>query len=464
MSKSFRRSVLLLLSVILVFVVAACGNGKDEPTASDSATTAATTTATTAAPADNATVAPTDAPKADPVKYTLNIHYSTDDEKDPADWAIAEVKKQFPNVSFDVSPQLNDNGESLKARIATGDLPDIFLISPSHLDAAIQTGSILDLTAAWNASGAQSRMQQNAIDTQLKYKDGKIWAIQGAGAGINPLYYNKKVFADNGVKVPTNYPEFLAAVKAFNAKGIVTIPIFAKEAWPIGAFFDMFAMRANPKGMMALNDGDIKASDPAMADAINKMAEIIKAGVFQKGATSADYDTARSIFHTGKAAMLVNGEWDIADMVKDGMNMADVDFLDVYPTTDAGKEDTNKEYKPGGAELGGVAVSSKVKDPEFAQKVAIAFAEKLAQSGYVKAGRIDSTFSLDGLTSELPMQEMTKKLKENHPQYKVLSTVAHSLPNKKFATGFGELLQKLVAGQSAADFIKAVDALQESSK
>ncbi|CAK4858147.1 unnamed protein product [Aphanomyces euteiches] len=442
----------------MVFVVAACGNGKDEPKASDAAATAAAGTATPAA--DNATAAP----NAEFVKYTLNIHYSTDDEKGPADWAITEVKKQFPNVSFDVSPQLNDNGESLKARIATGDLPDMFLLSPSHFDAAIQTGSILDLTAAWEASGAQARMQQNAIDTQLKYKDGKIWAIPGSGAGIDPLYYNKKVFADNGVKVPTNYPEFLAAVKAFSAKGIVTIPIFAKEAWPIGAFFDMFAMRANPKGMMALNDGDIKASDPAMADAINKMAEIIKAGVFQKGATSADYDTARALFHTGKAAMLVNGEWDIGDMVKDGMNMADIDFLDVYPTTDAGKEDLNKEYKPGGAELGGIAVSSKVKNPEFAQKVAFVLAEKLAQSGFVKVGRIDSTFSLEGLTSEIPMQPMTIKLKDNHPGYKVLSTVAHSLPNKKFATGFGELLQKLVAGQSAADFIKAVDALQESSK
>ena len=458
MSKNARKSIYAILSVMLVILLAACGsnNNASSPSASSDAP-----------PASSASVEPSESasPDAEPVTYTLQIHYSTNDEKGPADWAIAEMKKLYPNVTFEVTPQLNDNGESLKARIATGDLPDFFNLSPQHFDSAIQTGSILDLTSVWEQSDAKSRMSQNAIDTQLKYTDGKIWAIPGAGAGIDPLYYNKKVFADNGVKVPTNYPEFLEAVKTFNSKGIVTIPIFAKEAWPIGAFFDMFAMRAHPKGMLALSNGEIKASDPAMADAIHKMAEIIKAGVFQKGATSTDYDTARAMFHQGKAAMLVNGEWDIGEMVKSfGDDIGNIDFMDVYPTTDPGKEDLNKDYRPGAAEMGGIAVSAKAKNPEFAKQVAIALAEKLAQGNFVKVGRIDSTFSVDGLTSEIEMPEMTKKLLANKPSYKVEGTVEHSLPNKKFATGFGELLQKLVAGESAEDFIKEVDKLQAETR
>jgi len=456
MYKSANKLFLTVLSIVLVIVLAACGssnNNNASPSPAESSNTPATTPDETAAP------------DAEPVTYSLQIHYSTDDEKAPLDWALAEMKKLYPNVTFEVTPQLNDNGESLKARIATGDLPDFFSIQPQHFDAAIQTGSILDLSAAWEASDAKSKMAQNAIDTQLKYKDGKIWAIPYNGAGIDPLYYNKKVFEDNGVKIPTNYPEFLEAVKAFKAKGIVTIPIFAKEAWPIGAFFDMFAMRVHPKGMLALSNGEIKASDPAMADAINKMAELIKAGIFQKGATAADYDTARAMFHQGKSAMLINGEWDIGEMVKSfGADIGNIDFLDIYPTTDAGKEDANKDYRPGAAEMGGIAVSAKVKNPEVAGSIAIALTEKIAQGNFVKMGRIDSTFSVDGLTTEIEMPEMTKKLLANKPNYKVEGTVAHSLPNKRFAAGFGELLQNLVAGQSAEDFIKEVDKLQESSK
>ncbi|WP_158602196.1 ABC transporter substrate-binding protein [Cohnella endophytica] len=459
MSKNVKKSISAILSVMLVVLLAACGSNKNNASSPPAQSSEPPASSASAKPSESAS------PEAEPITYSLQIHYSTDDEKAPADWAIAELKKLYPNVTFEITPQLNDNGEALKARIATGDLPDFFNIQPQHFDSAIQTGSILDLTSAWEASDSKTKMTQNAIDTQLKYTDGKIWAIPYNGAGIDPLYYNKKVFQDNGVKIPTNYPELLEAVKAFKAKGIVTIPIFAKEAWPIGAFFDMFAMRAHPKGMLALSNGEIKASDPAMADAIGKMAELIKAGIFQKGATSADYDTARAMFHQGKTAMLINGEWDIGEMVKDfGADIGNIDFMDVYPTTDAGKEDMNKDYRPGAAEMGGIAVSAKVKNPELAGQIAIALTEKIAQGNFVKAGRIDSTFSVEGLTSEIEMPEMTKKLLANKPSYKVEGTVEHSLPNKKFATGFGELLQKLVAGESAADFIKEVDKLQAETK
>ncbi|ACT01203.1 ABC transporter substrate-binding protein [Paenibacillus sp. JDR-2] len=457
MTTGMKKPLSIAMSAILLSLsLSACGSNNDNQASSSNSpdATASNMASAEASPSASNTAA-------DPVTYKVLTHYSTDDEKAPADWAAEELKKIYPNVTIKYEPQMNDNGDSLKARIATGDLPDFFNLMPIQFDAAIQSGSILDLTAAWDASTAKADMIQSSLDTQLKYTDGKIWAIPQNGPGIDPLYYNKKVFSDNGVKVPTNYPELLEAVKAFHAAGIVPIPMFAKEAWPIGAFFDMFAMRVNPKGMMALNDGDIKASDPEMADAIGKMAELIKAGIFQKGATSYDYDSARGLFHQGKAAMLINGEWDIGDMVKDfGADIGNIDFLDVYPTTDQGKEDANKYAMPGAAELGGLAVSSKVKDPDQAMQVAITLAKLIAQGGYVKEGRIDSTFKLDGLTSEIAVPDMTKKLLSMSSQYQILGTVEHTLPNKEFSTGFGELLQKLVAGESAADFIKEVDALQ----
>ena len=286
MSKKILKLVCIVLSMVMLIGLAACGT----PTTSE---TPATTTAASAAPADTTVSA------AAPVTYKVLTHYSTPDEKAPMDWAIAEIAKTMPNVTFEIEAQLNDNGDSLKARIATGDLPDIFLLSPSMFDAAINSKSILNLTDAVTSTGLDKKFVKSLVDTQLYYKDKQCWAFPINAGGVDLLYYNKDMFAANNIKVPTNYPEFLAAVKGFAAKGIVPLPLYGKEAWPIGAFLDSFLTKVNPEGMLALNNGTAKASDYKVG--ITKLAECVKAGIFEKGATSTDYDTARAMFEHRKS-------------------------------------------------------------------------------------------------------------------------------------------------------------------
>jgi raffinose/stachyose/melibiose transport system substrate-binding protein len=453
MSKRLMKLLCLIVAFVMLAGLAACG------------TTANTETPKSEEPKTEETqaaVTETEEPKAEPVTYKVQWAYSTDDEKAPMDWAIAEIKKAMPHVTIEVEPQIYDNGESLQARIATGDLPDIFGIMPKMIDAAVNSKSILQLDDALASTGLADKYTPMALEGQAKYTDGKCWAFPVSGTSVDLLFYNKELFEQNGVKVPANYPEFLEAVKAFNAKGIIPIPIFAKEFWPIGAYFDMFAQRVDPEGMLALCTGKAKASDPGYADAIKKMTELVGAGVFQKGATTFDYDAARSIFESGKAAMLVNGEWEIADATA---KLGDkVDFLDIFPTTDPGKEDANKYAMPGASEFGGLAVSAKVKNPDEAKQLAALLAENLGKGSFIKLGRIDMAIKLEGLTPEKPLVPMAQKLMAQKSSYTVKGTVAHSLPNKKFATGFGELLQKMVAGMGADEFIKEADKLYESSK
>lgn len=450
MSKRIMKVVSLVVSLALLFALTACSDKTSAPAAD-----------TKAPVAETAKEQPKEEAKAaEPVTYKIRLHYSTDDEKAPADWAVKEIAKLMPNVKFEIEPQLNDNGDSLKARIATGDLPDIFLISPIHFDAAIKSKTIINLTDALNSTGLGKKYIKSVMDTEVYYKDKQCWAFPINAGGVDLLYYNKELFEKNNIKVPTNYPELLAAVKGFVAKGIVPWPIFAKEAWPIGAFFDAFATKINPEGMVALCNGTAKASDYKAA--IVKMEELIKAGVFQKGATATDYDTARTMFEQGKTPMFLNGEWEIAGATE---ALGDkVDFIDNWPTTDPGHENDNLYAMPGASELGGFAVSAKTKNPEEAVKVAALLAEYVSKGNYVKNSRTDCAVPTDGLTPEKPMAPMTKKLLANKGNYIIKSSVAHSLPNPKFSTGFGELLQKLVAGMSADEFIKACDKLQETTK
>ena len=396
-----------------------------------------------------------------PVTYHLMVAYSQDSEKAPVDWAVTQLKQEFPNVTIQIDPQLQDNGVSLKAQIATGDVPDFFSISPDQMPDAIQVKAILDLTDAANQYDVQADMTPLSVANQLVYTDGKIWAIPFAGTQVDLLFYNKKLFADNNIKVPTNFPEFLTAVQSFVKLGITPIALDGKEYWPIGAFFDSFAMRVNPQGMLALNNGTAKASDADYTDCINKMAQLISAGCFQAGAVNTDYDAERALFHGGQAAMMYNGEWELTDGVT---AMGDDEaYLDVFPTTDPGNEDANKYDMPGAAEMGGIAVSANVQDPSLATHVACELAKFLSQGNFVTGNRTDGAWNNDNLTPNTPNNALETQLIAAKVNYQVHGTVEHSLPNQSFSTGFGEELQKFVAGESAADFIKNVDALQTST-
>ena len=449
MSKKMKRLVALTLACLFAFTVA-CATTESPPA----------TVETPPQASDGANPPPQTTEER--VSYTLVIHYSTSDERDPVDWALEQLKLEFPHVTINPEASINDGGASMMSRIATGDVPDMFAISPNMIEPAINTNSILQLDAAVDRSGIRDRMVQVSRDTQLTFTDGNIWAIPYMGTMVHLLFYNQRLFNEHNISVPTNYPEFLEAVIAFNAVDIAPIPIFAVEAWPIGAFFDMFAMRVNPEGMLALNNGTASASDPGYAEAIRKMAEIIDAGVFQRGATTFNYDAARSIFHEGRSPMFINGEWYVSEIV-DALG-DDAGFLDIFPTTDPGNEGANAGFMPGAAEIGGLAVSANIENPELAQEVAMRLAELLSHGYFVKVGRIDGAFITGDLQTEVPLSNMALQLRAAKEDYQVVGTVAHSLPNQRFAVGFSESLQKLVAGQSADDFIREVDLLFENTR
>jgi raffinose/stachyose/melibiose transport system substrate-binding protein len=275
------------------------------------------------------------------------------------------------------------------------------------------------------------------------------------------MFYNKEVFDTNGIKVPTNFNELMDAAKAFNAKGIVPIAVSGKTPWVCGSLFDIFAQRVNPKGWMALQDGSAKAED--FRDAIVKIETAVKAGVFMKGAATIDYDPARAPFHAGKAAMLVIGEWEVSEGQKDlGEKLQ---YLTQFPTMDAGKEYANPGVMPGGTLLDSFALSSDLKNPDYAAEVFSKYYKYFQEAQFQKQQVIWSTIKTDGLTPENPFPDLVTNYVADKGSLKPGGNtwLGYSF-NQKFDIGFAEEIQKLLVGEKADDFIKNIDKLQETSK
>lgn len=389
-------------------------------------------------------------------EITLNvcIHYY-DDNKELADYAAEKVKEKYPNVTLVFEDYPQDGGQTLKTRAATGDLPDIFKVDGGLCETLIKSGSILQLDEYVEENNYTEHLPQNVIDSCLYSSDGHIYQFPVDGIAPVLWYYNKAVFEENNIKVPTNYDELMTAIEELRAIDIIPVAFFGKEPWPVGAFFDTFALKENEGGVKALSEGTAKASDEGYTKAINKIADAVEAGIFQDGVTNTDYETANALFMEGKAAMFLNGSWYVADVINNlGENGA---ILDTYPTADAGESEESMGRMAGGPDTCGMAVSASTEYPEIAMDVAAIFTAAREEREFTYYKQLTVPVKTDELQIEGDLEPLRQTLLDKISTYTYGSKFIHTLTNTEFSADMIEELQKLLVGESAEDFIKNVD-------
>jgi raffinose/stachyose/melibiose transport system substrate-binding protein len=366
----------------------------------------------------------------------------------------------MPNVELELDIQAQDDGQKLKTYAATGNLPDIFQAGMDIINTFKKSGNILQLDDYVTKFKYKDLMQSTAMNT-LVSDDGHTYAFPYAGNELILLYYNKDLFEKSGVKVPTTYDELMAAVKTFNAKGITPLSLFAKEKWPDVALYDMFVTRNEPGGITKLDKGLASPADPAFKSAAEKVIELVKAGLLPKGATNLNYDQAASLFHEGKAAMFINGQWEIEEATK---LLGDKVGWMYYPAPDAASYEKGKYAFSGSGGPGGYAVSANTKDKELAAKVAAFLSQKYAEYKYTQRGNpIVATKVTKEIVKKYP--PMMEQLSQDIPKITSTSAFDWGLSNPKFKAALEDGTQNLLTGNYTADqFVKDLSKVVEPAK
>ncbi|WP_164775422.1 ABC transporter substrate-binding protein [Paenibacillus glycanilyticus] len=435
-----KKWALALIAATMVMSLAACGSNNKDSSAANSGEKA------TEGTSDNGKGS-----SAEPVKLRIYAQYSDEDTKGPYDYAVAELKKEMPNVELDLDIQAQDDGQKLKTYAATGNLPDIFQVGLDLINTFKKSNNILQLDSYVEQLGFKDKVLPSAMNT-LVTDDGHTYAFQYAGNEVAMLFYNKEIFEKNNVKVPTTYDEMMAAVKTFNANGITPMALFAKEKWPTVALFDMFASRSDAAGITKLDKGEAKASDPAFKQAAEEIVKLVKAGMLPKGATNLNYDQAAALFHEGKAAMFLNGQWEIAASTEAlGEKLG---FMYV-PAPDAATYENAKLTFSGGGGPGGYAVNPSSKNVELAAKVAAFMAEKYAEFKFTQKGTPMVALKVDKpIINKFP--PVMEQLAADIPSMKTTS-FSWGLSNPKFKAAIEDASQSLMTGTySADDFISDI--------
>ncbi|MNJ51261.1 Multiple sugar-binding protein precursor [compost metagenome] len=144
--------------------------------------------------------------------------------------------------------------------------------------------------------------------------NGKVYALPTGKVAMSGMFYNKQIFEDNGLNVPTTWTEFIKVNEDLKAKGIVPIGVAGKDVWPLK--LPVFSLQAKILGggdqqawIEGVWKGTTAYNDAQAVEVLEKM-KTLQDNYMIDGFMGIDYATAPSIFAAGKVAMLADGSWD----------------------------------------------------------------------------------------------------------------------------------------------------------
>ncbi len=394
---------------------------------------------------------------ADEENVTLRLYarYSDDDSIPRLDYAIEHLKTEFPNVTIELEAAPSDDGSSLMAMAATGDMPDIFALSGDRVIQSLATyGAIKDLTPYIEANGFLAKVIPSEL-AKVYFTDGNAYALPFTGTEMANFFANTAVFDEYGLEIPQTIDQLIECAKVFSANGIATIPVFASENWITNAFFDAILTRYDPRGLDALYAGESDIHDEAFLQAATDLYNMQQAGVFPAGVTNMSYEQCTQLWYNDKSAMFFNGEWE-ADATDAALGEKAV--LVNYPAASEETIEASKTAVAGGkGACAGFSVAATSKHFDLALDVACRMCELLVEHDYIYRGK--ACFALDvteGLTREVEPCRLVEEIGELRTTL-TSSTVLFSSANPDISTAVAEGAQAIMAGiMMPEEFIASV--------
>lgn len=225
------------------------------------------------------------------------------------------VEKEHKGYTVEVTLLPDDQYyTSLKSKLSTGQAPDMFLVQPkkasaSSVEGMAEAGYVEDLSDLENWDNIV-----DSVKADMSYED-KPYAVS-ASVGVLGTWYNKSVFEKNGIALPKNWDEFLAACQKLKDAGITPITMGDKDSYMIQ--FGMYQVAANqvyPNNAEFDNQlytGKTKFTDKEWINTITMYHELYKKGFVTETSLGLGQSQAQQMFVDQKAAMIFDGDFSYA--------------------------------------------------------------------------------------------------------------------------------------------------------
>lgn len=222
--------------------------------------------------------------------------------------AINEAfEKAHPDIKIDY--QWTATFDTINIAVQSDTLPDLFWIQgnkSTKMAELAKNGYIMNLDQ-YNLDA--SRYPDSAI--QYAKVDGSVYCNYPGFFDYVTLYYNKQLFEENNVKVPTNYNEFETALATFMENGVTPISGSGNGDFERYWMIQLLAPALCGDDLEAIKDHREPAYT-SMAQMFDKYQEYAQKQYLGKDFEGTDGSGSQLAFTNGKAAMIIDGTWNNA--------------------------------------------------------------------------------------------------------------------------------------------------------
>ncbi|QUL54738.1 extracellular solute-binding protein [Paenibacillus tritici] len=353
---------------------------------------------------------------------------------------IGEYEKEHPNIIIKQEVLENEQYKNkLKVLSASNDLPDVGITwAAGFIEPYVRGGLFAPLDDI--LQGAQLKDKFVKSTTEAYVVDNKTYALP-LEMNISPIFYNKEIFAQYNLHVPSTYEEFKSVVRALSSHGVAPVALGNKDRWTGSIWYMYLADRiAGSETLKRATKGTGYFDDPGLVRAAAEVQTLVDMNAFNSGFNGLSYDEGKSEFMDEKAAMYLTGTWELPNFTTNpeiSQTFKDKVGFFKFPMVEGGKGSFNSWVGGPGVGLF-VAESSKVK--EEAKAFVEYFVFKWGQASVTSAGVIPAT-KVDTTNEALPQ---------------LYVELLNELNNASSITLFADVQMKPNAAQVHLDMIQAL--------
>ncbi|MFB9275771.1 ABC transporter substrate-binding protein [Cohnella cellulosilytica] len=290
-------------------------------------------------------------------------NFSNDVQKHQWDLIAEDFESKNPGVDVEITPSdvRVDSGKLTTLLNSGVEPPDVIMINggPGWIDILAKAKLIMPLNDMYAANNWQDKLLPSAYG--LASSSGTIYEVPHMLDTIE-VYYNKEIFENAGVSVPTTSDQFMEVMQKLKDSGVVPLTVGARDGfnvgWLVGNILETVAGTQKVEDVMY---GKGKWNDPEFVKAAEMIKEWVNKGFIPKEAVSQSSADATALLTNSKAAMMVSGAWTISDVVASDMQ----DKIGVFTMPSFVEGEVSNPT--GGIGLTWV-VPAKAKDPELTAK------------------------------------------------------------------------------------------------
>jgi raffinose/stachyose/melibiose transport system substrate-binding protein len=295
-SKKIKRSLGVILIIALVTALTACGGNNKENNAAPSPSSS-------------------NGSSAEPVEIKMIGHTT---------WFVQGMDAIIPaalengfKLVVEKVPEGDDGANLMKTRFATNDKPDI-LFYQYGIASAHGFGTPGDVFVAQDDQPWMENFDKTAWKNMMDtVDDGHWYGAPYGGTDMGVVIYNKKVFADLKLDIPTTMDEFWAVSEAIKAAGKTPVYFSGQDAWTLQ--LPVLISNASQEGaelIPLINENKAKVTDwKDRKVGMEFIQEVVAKDYANKDILSSTYDNAQKALTSGEAGMYLMASWVMNEIV-----------------------------------------------------------------------------------------------------------------------------------------------------